>query len=274
MRRQRQQGQTIVETALGITVFLLFVMGVIDLGRAGYTYNALSNLAREASHYAQLEYTSDGSSPCYWGSFDNADCLGAVKSYVFGLQMAPGLTTHNVSVSMTINCGEGTACTMNQPISVAVSTRFQPVSTALIGIGPFDINASSTDQFDLPPNGTATPTPTPTTTPGPEGPVGGLSVTPDSGCSSNCEVFDISWTPPSNIAALGHYDIFFGSAGAYTEADPVPAQLGGSNTTFTTVDIGNQTHAVCFEVASVFQDGSQWPATSSWHDSGSSPPVC
>jgi hypothetical protein len=66
----------------------------------------------------------------------------------------------------------------------------------------------------------------------------------------------------------------YGSAGNYLESDPVPAILNGTNVSNTTVDIGNQTHAVCFQVTAVFADGAQYSATGSWHDSSGSAPVC
>ncbi len=45
-------GQTMVEFAAIATVFLLIVFGVMSLGIAVYSYNTISNAAREAVRYA------------------------------------------------------------------------------------------------------------------------------------------------------------------------------------------------------------------------------
>jgi TadE-like protein len=278
----RQRGQAVVETALAITVFLMIVMAIIDFGRAAYTYNAMSNLAREASHYAMIEYTSDTQSPCYWSTLDKGSCLDAIKSYALSLGMSPLLSSLNLSVAMTINCGNGVACDPGIPIEVSMGYHFQPVATQLLGLSAFDISASSTNQFVLPagtptpavptPGGTTTPLPTPTVIP--EGAATGVTVAPGLSCTSNCQVFTVSWTPPANVPAIGHYDIYYGSAGNYIQSDPIAPVLSGNNTTSTTVNIGNPTHALCFEVLAVFADGTQYPATGSWHDTSGSAPVC
>jgi Flp pilus assembly protein TadG len=49
--RSRSHGQTLVEFALLLPVFLLFVIIVFDLGRAVYYYSALHNAAREGARY-------------------------------------------------------------------------------------------------------------------------------------------------------------------------------------------------------------------------------
>ena len=47
-RRENRRGQALVEFALVIPLFILVVIGIFEGARAIYTYNALSNAAREA----------------------------------------------------------------------------------------------------------------------------------------------------------------------------------------------------------------------------------
>jgi Flp pilus assembly protein TadG len=47
--RGRRRGQSLVEFALSLSLFLLLVMGVVDLGRGIFTYNMLSEAAREGA---------------------------------------------------------------------------------------------------------------------------------------------------------------------------------------------------------------------------------
>jgi Flp pilus assembly protein TadG len=52
-----QRGGTAVETAFVMTICLGFMFGVIDFGRALYTYHLVSNAAREGSRYAMVRGT-------------------------------------------------------------------------------------------------------------------------------------------------------------------------------------------------------------------------
>lgn len=48
-REAQSRGQSLVEFALVLPVLLVILLGVVDLGRAIYYYNTLSNLAREGA---------------------------------------------------------------------------------------------------------------------------------------------------------------------------------------------------------------------------------
>lgn len=55
MRRRAaepKQGQTLVEFALILPIFVLVLVGIFDLGRAVYVFNTLNNAAREAVRVA------------------------------------------------------------------------------------------------------------------------------------------------------------------------------------------------------------------------------
>jgi len=51
---REEGGQGLVELALGITVLMLLVMGIADLGRAYFTYVALGNAAGEGAAYGSF----------------------------------------------------------------------------------------------------------------------------------------------------------------------------------------------------------------------------
>src|SRR5438874_6502303 len=56
------RGQSLVEFAFILPVFALIFLGVIDLGRVFYTYEAIANAARDAARYCALTaHNSDGS---------------------------------------------------------------------------------------------------------------------------------------------------------------------------------------------------------------------
>lgn len=50
--RRRGRGQTLVEFAMVMPIILLVVLGLVDLGRAVYSYNTLAQSARQAARTA------------------------------------------------------------------------------------------------------------------------------------------------------------------------------------------------------------------------------
>lgn len=57
--RRERRGQTLVEFALIIPIFLLIVLGIFDLGRAVFTYSTISNASREASRLGMVDQVED-----------------------------------------------------------------------------------------------------------------------------------------------------------------------------------------------------------------------
>lgn len=52
-----ERGQSMVEFALAVPIFILVLVGVFDLGRAVYAYSTLNNAAREAARVAIVDQT-------------------------------------------------------------------------------------------------------------------------------------------------------------------------------------------------------------------------
>jgi hypothetical protein len=48
------RGQSIVEYALGLSISMYLIMGVVDFGRAFYAYNVIANTAREGARYGAV----------------------------------------------------------------------------------------------------------------------------------------------------------------------------------------------------------------------------
>jgi TadE-like protein len=57
LRRDRGRGQSLVEFGLILPIFLLFIFGIIDLGRAVYSYHTLNSAARETARAAMVDQT-------------------------------------------------------------------------------------------------------------------------------------------------------------------------------------------------------------------------
>jgi Flp pilus assembly protein TadG len=51
-RLEPARGQSMVEYALGLSIAMLLIMGVVDLGRGFFAYNLVASTAREGARYA------------------------------------------------------------------------------------------------------------------------------------------------------------------------------------------------------------------------------
>jgi len=109
-----KKGQSLIEFALLLPVFLLVAVIIFDLGRAVYYYSAVHNAAREGARYGAV-YPNDS----------NGMKTRAVN-YAIGL----GLTTTNVAA------GAGTPIVVggfsNPTVKVTVTYSFTP-ATPLLG---------------------------------------------------------------------------------------------------------------------------------------------
>ena len=54
-RKRGEGGQSLIEFALILPVIVLFVFGVLDLGRGVFAYNTLANAARQANRTAMVD---------------------------------------------------------------------------------------------------------------------------------------------------------------------------------------------------------------------------
>ncbi|MGH2445250.1 MAG: TadE family protein, partial [Candidatus Limnocylindria bacterium] len=56
---ERGRGQSMVEFALILPIFILVLVGLFDVGRAVYAYNTVNNAAREAGRLAIVDQYED-----------------------------------------------------------------------------------------------------------------------------------------------------------------------------------------------------------------------
>jgi Flp pilus assembly protein TadG len=130
MRRllRHRAGQSMVEFAVLAPIFFLLLLGTIDLGRAVYTYNAISNAAREGAR-AAVPY--DSPLPT------NAAVVAAVQSKLGGgftlIQdpclpgcPTPGTPTTPNTGYIWYSTGIGTITGSPHPIAVKITFLFQP----------------------------------------------------------------------------------------------------------------------------------------------------
>jgi Flp pilus assembly protein TadG len=57
--RNNERGATLVEFAIGVTVFVMAMFAVMEFGRALWVHNALTDAARRGARYAALHTAAD-----------------------------------------------------------------------------------------------------------------------------------------------------------------------------------------------------------------------
>ncbi|OGO60464.1 MAG: hypothetical protein A2032_01530 [Chloroflexi bacterium RBG_19FT_COMBO_49_13] len=111
-----QVGQTLVEFALVLPLFVLIIAGIFDLGRAFYASITITNAAREGARYGTLN--PDYSQGMCNAALVEADLSGVVLSY----------SNVDISCNTTVTClSTGTSsagCSHKQPLKVTVNYNF------------------------------------------------------------------------------------------------------------------------------------------------------
>jgi Flp pilus assembly protein TadG len=125
---RRHGGQSMVEFAVLAPVFFMLLLGTIDLGRAVYIYNSISDAAREG---ARAAIPFDTPLPT------NAQVVGAVQSKLGGgfahtvdpciaASSSPCPSTPTVPNTGTIWYSSGVGTPGRGEITVKISFLFQP----------------------------------------------------------------------------------------------------------------------------------------------------
>lgn len=123
-RSNRERGSSLAETAVVAVVLLATIFGIIDFGRALYTYSFVTNIAREGAHWAAVR----GSQSCTNSNNTLSDCNASatqIQSYVQSL--SEGATS---SSKMTVtptwpNCTAAANGAANAPgCAVAVNVKY------------------------------------------------------------------------------------------------------------------------------------------------------
>ena len=131
VQRRNERGASLVETALVLPLLLLLLVGIIDVGRAYYTYISIYNAAREGGRYAFNVLSSSGS-PYYNVSISSGDealIITHVRSETQGtvvdLSEDAGLATITVEANVT---GDP-----DGSVRVTVNYAYDPIMLGIFG---------------------------------------------------------------------------------------------------------------------------------------------
>jgi Flp pilus assembly protein TadG len=108
--KPKQQGQSLVEFAIILPVFILLAVVIFDFGRAVYYYSAIHNAAREGARYGVIHPDDDQ------GMIDTAE------NYAIGLGMT------NLTVTAGVGNSEQVGGNDTYSVTVTVNYCFVPVT--------------------------------------------------------------------------------------------------------------------------------------------------
>jgi len=124
--KRQQKGSSMVEAGLVGVILLVTVFGIMDFGRALWSYTLVSHGAREATRYAMVHGNSSG----------NTASVDKIKGIVTG--QTPGLDSTNLVTTVTFNPNQNAGST----VRVKVTYSFSPLAP-FIPVGPLTLQSTS-----------------------------------------------------------------------------------------------------------------------------------
>jgi Flp pilus assembly protein TadG len=198
--RRRPLGQSLVEFALILPIFLVVLSAAIDLGRLAYARVTIANVAREASFQAAQTPTSyQAGQPCDSANTDAnlVICRAILESTGSVLTIAPA----DIAMTCSPSCTEA----MGNTVTVTATGRFNlltPIMATFFGGTTITFSSTATNQISaLPPSVGPTAAPTPSPTPAPTAtpvPTATPAPTPPPNCSAVSAGFTYTHVPSSN----------------------------------------------------------------------------
>lgn len=150
-KNDTRRGQALVEFSLSIMVFLAMLMGIFDLGRAIFTYNGVSEAARDIARRASVwPYQGLQNTTNLGSSYQVRETIDTQRGLVMGMHdLAPGSPDFEC-VDIEGNLSTNSKCSTGDfadYVRVVVTAEYHPI-TPLVGLfGPITISASSTASF-------------------------------------------------------------------------------------------------------------------------------
>jgi len=143
--RRSERGANLVEAALVVPILILILAGVVDLGRAFYSYIAIANAAREGAR-AGARFTCLSGDATQRGVYYDRILASITNEVTSGgggiIQIDPA------DMTITVTPHPPTACqTPSLPVTVKieypVDTIMTPMWLVIIGSDRFDLTAEA-----------------------------------------------------------------------------------------------------------------------------------
>ncbi len=153
-RNRKQAGQGLVEFALVFPMIAFLIFAVIDIGRAVYAYNTITNAARQGARVAAVNQVTTSNTTCQEAKpvEDPLNPEWSIKACAAAAGVGLGVTTSAVTVGYSVPSGSTISCspTLNVGCLATVTVTYAwspitPIAGTLIGA----ITMSSTSQIPI-----------------------------------------------------------------------------------------------------------------------------
>jgi len=141
-RRVIRSGAVTLEAVIVLPVFLLMVLGTIDVGMAVFRYNTLSQAARLGARQA-IVHGKEASLTGVWGPTAINEPVTSTSVPIVAA-VAPTLANcppGETRVQVTWTAGQNK---IGDPVRVTVTSEYTPMLSWIIGGATIDLSASST----------------------------------------------------------------------------------------------------------------------------------
>lgn len=154
--RERSSGQGLVEFALVVPVIFFLLFGFIDVGRAVFEYNTLTNAARQGARVAAVNQLDPAGPPTECNPNrpvqDPSDPHWTFRGCAIVAGQVLGIGRSNVTISYSAPPGTSLECSTTVNVgciaSVTVTHTFSPI-TPVAGIVIGTINMTATSQMPV-----------------------------------------------------------------------------------------------------------------------------
>ena len=143
-----ERGSTLIEFGLVIIVLLMFIFGIIDMGRFLFAYHWVANTAREATRFAIVRGANCSSSQ---GNGIYGECPAQITQFVQDSAAANSIPQQNLIITPVYNPNPTRAClqssdgTFDTPgcvVEVTITYPFKFIFP-LLPTGTYNITSSS-----------------------------------------------------------------------------------------------------------------------------------
>ncbi len=140
-RSPRQRGQSLVEFAIVLPVFLLILMGVVDFGIAIYKFNGVSQAAREIARVTSV-HPCAGTTPCAPGASPETAAVVQIQK-----GLIPGLLVDKIECVDNAGVGASPCDFSKDSVQVTVTAPYQPVTPILGSVISWTMKGISSAQL-------------------------------------------------------------------------------------------------------------------------------
>lgn len=140
-RAERRRGATIVEMAFVLSIFLLFLLGILEYGRYLFFMHIAANATAQGARYAVVR-TGDGTSMTNVQGEVNR-IMGARSSYLADYTVSVFAAQPGVSPPTPVGGAQWNDTQFGNGICVRITGNYSFIAGSLIGISSVPVNVSA-----------------------------------------------------------------------------------------------------------------------------------